>query len=417
MSEWIAVCGEEGSDPIEIETEDDGTLLLENLTANFPGTTTLKYRNPGSQAFRALKCAGGVLKPPSGGWDLVSLYVCVNPTKQQQQDSAASLPPAAAPKRKSEFDDYHPMSNEKRRPPPSTAAAPEPLDPLATTDVILLGLKPSTTEEEIRTKMEEFGPVTMIQLKKSKDANVGYAFIRFKEKDAERKALKEKHTIDGRECVMRIPDSQQGGDKSLRKVYVSYHSPTLTKADFLEHFDRFGDVVDIFMPDPWRHFVFVTFAEQRVAASLIGKEHNLKGVSLLIKSAASLKGKKDDRSDDFGGADNMGMGGGQQMGGGYGAYGVPPWGGVQQQQQQPDPRMMMMGANNTINQPWSGGGMMGPGGMGGMGDKMMMTPNMSGPPPSAPGGMAWPGASNYGYAAQGMMDRKASMPRSSRFGI
>jgi hypothetical protein len=35
-------------------------------------------------------------------------------------------------------------------------------------------------------------------------------------------------------------------------------------------------VVDVFIPDPWRHFAFVTFAEQRVAASLIGKEHNLK---------------------------------------------------------------------------------------------------------------------------------------------
>jgi hypothetical protein len=35
-------------------------------------------------------------------------------------------------------------------------------------------------------------------------------------------------------------------------------------------------VEDVFIPDPWRHFAFVTFAEQRVAASLIGKEHNLK---------------------------------------------------------------------------------------------------------------------------------------------
>jgi hypothetical protein len=35
-------------------------------------------------------------------------------------------------------------------------------------------------------------------------------------------------------------------------------------------------VVDVFIPEPWRHFAFVTFAEQRVAASLIGKEHNLK---------------------------------------------------------------------------------------------------------------------------------------------
>jgi len=37
----------------------DGTLLLENLTATFPGTTNLKYIYAGSNAFRALKCAVG----------------------------------------------------------------------------------------------------------------------------------------------------------------------------------------------------------------------------------------------------------------------------------------------------------------------------------------------------------------------
>jgi hypothetical protein len=58
---------------------------------------------------------------------------------------------------------------------------------------------------------------------------------------------------------------------------------TVTKEDFLEHFDRFGDVEDVFIPDPWRHFAFVTFAEQRVAASLIGKEHNLKVRSITYK--------------------------------------------------------------------------------------------------------------------------------------
>jgi hypothetical protein len=51
-------------------------------------------------------------------------------------------------------------------------------------------------------------------------------------------------------------------------------------------------VEDVFIPDPWRHFAFVTFAEQRVAASLIGKEHNLKvkGTKLSkVRSTASVK--------------------------------------------------------------------------------------------------------------------------------
>ena len=39
----------------------------------------------------------------------------------------------------------------------------------------------------------------MVQTKNSKDKNVAFAFIRFKDKLVERKVLREKHTIDDRE--------------------------------------------------------------------------------------------------------------------------------------------------------------------------------------------------------------------------
>jgi hypothetical protein len=47
MSEWIAVCGEEGSDPIEIETEDGKSsklILLFHLTV-FYTCCLFRYRD------------------------------------------------------------------------------------------------------------------------------------------------------------------------------------------------------------------------------------------------------------------------------------------------------------------------------------------------------------------------------------
>ena len=41
----------------------------------------------------------------------------------------------------------------------------------------------------------------MIEMKKSKDANVGYAFIRFGDKTVEKEMLKEKHMIGGRQVL------------------------------------------------------------------------------------------------------------------------------------------------------------------------------------------------------------------------
>ena len=42
----------------------------------------------------------------------------------------------------------------------------------------------------------------MVQMKKSKDANVGYAFIRFVDKEVERMMVKEKHSIEGKQVQM-----------------------------------------------------------------------------------------------------------------------------------------------------------------------------------------------------------------------
>lgn len=53
--EYVQVVEEEGEEPIELPVEDDGTLLLSTLQAQFPGTCGLKYRNPESRAMRGVR--------------------------------------------------------------------------------------------------------------------------------------------------------------------------------------------------------------------------------------------------------------------------------------------------------------------------------------------------------------------------
>ena len=137
MSDWVAICNEEGDDPVEIETEDDGVLLLEAVTAHFPGTTTLKYRNKEKTAFRGVKCIDGKMAPPTGGWDQASLYICVNPNKLEQ-----------AVKRKAESEETDSVKKSKQKGDPE-------YDPQTTIDLILLGLNPQTSEISIREYFEE----------------------------------------------------------------------------------------------------------------------------------------------------------------------------------------------------------------------------------------------------------------------
>merc|ERR1719385_600785 len=100
-------------------------------------------------------------------------------------------------------------------------------DPNKTYDLIILGLPWKTSEDDIREYFEPFGEIMMIQLKKRPGSgeSKGFAFIRFTEKEVEKKVLLQRHMIDGRWCDIKIPDSQDKKeaaqkDKSSCKIFV-----------------------------------------------------------------------------------------------------------------------------------------------------------------------------------------------------
>lgn len=66
------------------------------------------------------------------------------------------------------------------------------------------------------------------------------------------------------------------------KVYVGRVTEDITASDLKDYFEKFGEVVDVFLPKPYRAFAFVTFANPEVALNLCGEDHIIKGESSLI---------------------------------------------------------------------------------------------------------------------------------------
>ena len=96
MSEWVAVVQEEGDEPIEIPTESDGTILLTSLTAQFPGSTGLKFRNPETNTLRGVRCSENQLFPPhEDGWSSHT-YICTRPKIPVVQNQTSKLKDEAA---------------------------------------------------------------------------------------------------------------------------------------------------------------------------------------------------------------------------------------------------------------------------------------------------------------------------------
>ena len=64
----------------------------------------------------------------------------------------------------------------------------------------------------------------------------------------------------------------------------------MTTDDLRSFFSNYGEVLDVYIPRPFRSFAFVTFADHIVAQSLCGEDFVIKGTSVHISSATPKPG-------------------------------------------------------------------------------------------------------------------------------
>ncbi|XP_023441553.1 TAR DNA-binding protein 43 [Dasypus novemcinctus] len=320
MSEYIRVTEDENDEPIEIPSEDDGTVLLSTVTAQFPGACGLRYRNPVSQCMRGVRLVEGVLHAPDAGWgNLVYVvnYPKDNKRKMDETDASSAVKVKRAVQK--------------------------------TSDLIVLGLPWKTTEQDLKEYFSTFGEVLMVQVKKDIKTghSKGFGFVRFTEYETQVKVMSQRHMIDGRWCDCKLPNSKQSPDEPLRsrKVFVGRCTEDMTADELQQFFCQYGEVVDVFIPKPFRAFAFVTFADDQVAQSLCGEDLIIKGISVHISNAEPKhnSNRQLERSGRFGGnpggfgnqggfGNNRGGGAGlgnnqgSNMGGGmnFGAFSINP---------------------------------------------------------------------------------------------
>ena len=83
-NDFILVSDDENGEPTEVPVEMDGSIYLPSIANQYPGATTLKYRNPQTNTFRLVKCMNGVLHPPAEGWAGV-VYIVVKPPGEEDR--------------------------------------------------------------------------------------------------------------------------------------------------------------------------------------------------------------------------------------------------------------------------------------------------------------------------------------------
>ncbi|XP_072174498.1 TAR DNA-binding protein 43-like [Diadema setosum] len=312
--DFIRVAVTEGeTDPdsiIELPVEPDGAIMLSTIVAQFPGATGLKYRNPDSGGIRGLRVIDErVLAPrPDGSWDDL-IYVATFPKGASELTSSDN-------KRKGDDTRENPTGKTRK------------IDNPRTTDLIVLGLDYNTTDDQMKEYFEKYGELVMAQVKKDPTTgrSKGFGFIRYKDIDAQESVVEKRHKIDpaSRWCEVKYPDTGGRAQPSRKKLFIGRLSGDITKEHLYDIFSKYGEVVDVFIPKPFRGFAFVTMNSSKDADEIIEEDLIINGNSVYI-SRAEPKERVVNKGDRFygdgGGGGGYGSGGGYGGGGGNGGYG------------------------------------------------------------------------------------------------
>lgn len=259
---YVQVSDSENSDPIDMPTEGDNSLLLSTLEAQYPGVIGLKYRV--NNRLRIVRLNEGKLYPPEDGW-LDRIYMC----------NFRNTP--TAKRKHNEIDDNNKAEDDD--------------DSISDMDLVVLGLPWKVTEEDLKKYFAKFGQVEYTQIKTDPNGkSKGYGFVRFKHKKSQVRVMLERHNIEGRWCDVRIPNSKDKNvTKIPRKVFIGQVSEDIDEDALKNYFIKFGEISDLFLPRPHRGFAFVTFTDPSSAQKVIGKDHKVGDCNVVCTEAIPKK--------------------------------------------------------------------------------------------------------------------------------
>ncbi|XP_065060755.1 TAR DNA-binding protein 43-like, partial [Rhopilema esculentum] len=274
----IRVADEENPrDSIDVPSEDDGTLLLTTLQAQYPGATGLRYRSEISGNWRGLRISQGIICPPPENWGNTLFYV----VRPRTADTTAKRKIDASPgQREPEAKQVKVRDNQEH-----------------IGDLIVLGLPFKATEKEMRDYFCQFGDITFVQVKKDPmtGESRGFGFVTFADNEAAEEVLGRTHTILGRRCEVRLPRAKDDPHIPY-KLFVGRLAGGTTANELRSYFEIFGELTDIYIPKPFRGFGFITFASSESVKRVMGTSHTINGAQVFLTFAEPKSHRDDDVS-------------------------------------------------------------------------------------------------------------------------
>ncbi|XP_050439231.1 TAR DNA-binding protein 43-like [Adelges cooleyi] len=253
---------------VDLPLEEDGTLLLSTLQAQYPDACGLKYVAPDNGRTRALRLANDKLHPPNEeGWGDIVYFCSFNKDNGQKRklDEEIESDVERAPKEQKSEAKSKAWKNR---------------------DLLVLGLAWQTTDEDLESYFSTYGEMRLAQVKKTADGRSrGFGFIRFKERESQVRAMLDSHVINGRRCELKFPNMKDPIVNEEKRIFIEKLTESITQEDLEEYFKQFGDIVEVCIPRPFKNIGYVSFAKSDDALTTLDQVHIIKDVRLGVSIA------------------------------------------------------------------------------------------------------------------------------------
>ncbi|XP_028760489.1 heterogeneous nuclear ribonucleoprotein A/B-like [Neltuma alba] len=182
--------------------------------------------------------------------------------------------------------------------------------------LVVLGIPWEVDTEGLKDYMSKFGELEdcIVMKERSTGRSRGFGYVTFASVDDAKTALSSEHVLGNRMLEVKVAtpkEEMRAPVKKVTRIFVARIPPSVTEATFRSHFEKYGEITDLYMPKDQgskshRGIGFITFANAESVENLMADTHELGGSAVVVDRATP-------KEDDFRPIGRMSQGG-------YGAY-------------------------------------------------------------------------------------------------
>ncbi|KAL8044501.1 hypothetical protein ABFX02_08G049200 [Erythranthe guttata] len=161
--------------------------------------------------------------------------------------------------------------------------------------LVVLGIPWDVETEGLREYMSKFGELEdcIVMKERSTGRSRGFGYVTFATAEDTKAALASEHMLGNRMLEVKIAtpkEEMRTSSKKVTRIFVARIPPSVTEAVFRSHFEKYGDITDLYMPkDPTtkghRGIGFITFANSEAVDDLMVDTHELGGSTVVVDRA------------------------------------------------------------------------------------------------------------------------------------